>query len=382
MDFIFILGASQAFFLSILVFSKRGISTGDYVLGTWLAFMGLHLLNYYLDTTGFLLQHPHLLGIGACFPMLQGPFMLVYILVMTNKTGRFRLVYWLHGIPFLFLSMYFLFDFYFLSAAEKITYIELQTINPSPAVVILDLLNEYLGPSYVIWSLFKLSTHMKTIGNSFSNTEKINLNWLKFVLYGLGFVWFIVIVSNTLVHFTVFSEVFSSQLIYISATVAVFFLGFFGLKQQAIYVVNPGLDGNSKDIIPVTDKITVKRYKRSGLTQIEAKEYLTELLDYMEKEKPFLNSNLSLKEVAESLNISINHLSQVINEQLGLNFFNFVNNYRIKEVQSLLLDPENKQYTLLALAYKSGFNSKSSFNNIFKKITGLTPSNFMKQRAA
>jgi uncharacterized RDD family membrane protein YckC len=70
MEVIFLLGAVQAFFLSVLVFNKKGKSHGDYVLGSWLAFMGLHLLYYYLFSTGFLHQHPHLLGIGSGFPML------------------------------------------------------------------------------------------------------------------------------------------------------------------------------------------------------------------------------------------------------------------------------------------------------------------------
>ena len=98
----------------------------------------------------------------------------------------------------------------------------------------------------------------------------------------------------------------------------------------------------------------------------------------MEKEKPYLNGKLSLKEVADSLNISVNHLSQVINEQTGMSFFDFVNKYRIEEVKVRLTDPKNEQFTLLAIAFDCGFNSKSSFNSIFKKIMGFTPSQFSK----
>ena len=98
----------------------------------------------------------------------------------------------------------------------------------------------------------------------------------------------------------------------------------------------------------------------------------------MENEKPYLNNRLGLKDVAEYLNISVHHLSQVINEQLDKNFFDFVNDYRVTEVKNLLRDPKHKQFTLLAIAYDCGFNSKSSFNSVFKKITGLTPSSYVK----
>ena len=87
----------------------------------------------------------------------------------------------------------------------------------------------------------------------------------------------------------------------------------------------------------------------------------------MEKEIPYTDGKLSLKQVATNLNISTNHLSQVINENLNKNFFDFVNEYRVNLIKEKMKDPNHKQFTLLALAFDCGFNSKSSFNVIFKK---------------
>ena len=98
----------------------------------------------------------------------------------------------------------------------------------------------------------------------------------------------------------------------------------------------------------------------------------------METEKPYLDGKLSLKKVATDLGISTNYLSQVINENLNKNFFDFVNEYRVEMVKEMIIDPSNKNYTLLAIAYDCGFNSKSSFNSIFKKHTGLTPTEYQK----
>jgi AraC-like DNA-binding protein len=378
MDIIYLLGTSQAFFLAILAFFKRNKSTGDYILASWLVFMGLHLLYYYLRTTGIIFQYPHLLGIGFCFPMLQGPFMFVYVLVMINKSGRFKPEYWLHGIPFIIFSLYFISDFYFLSADEKIAYYEMQSSNPTTVAKLTELLNVFLGPAYVIWSLFKLRKHKKNIEDNFSYTEQLNLNWLKYVLGGLGLVWLKVVFVSVLGGFPVFSEGLGGHIIYISVTIAVFFLGFFGIRQQAIYRHVQGIK-EKKKVKKIRNPINNDAlYKHSGLKKADSELYLKELLNYMENEKPYLNNRLGLKDVAEYLNISVHHLSQVINEQLGKNFFDFVNDYRVKEVKSLLRNPKYKQFTLLAIAYDSGFNSKSSFNSVFKKITGLTPSNYIK----
>jgi AraC-like DNA-binding protein len=102
------------------------------------------------------------------------------------------------------------------------------------------------------------------------------------------------------------------------------------------------------------------------------------LLQYMENEKPFLNPKLSLSELAKQLDISINQLSQIINQQARVNFHDFVNRYRVEEF--LLNAEKNKNFSLLALALDAGFNSKSTFNSIFKKQKGLSPSQYLAKK--
>jgi len=97
----------------------------------------------------------------------------------------------------------------------------------------------------------------------------------------------------------------------------------------------------------------------------------------MTNEKPYLDSELSLIKLAGLLYIPSHHLSQIINEQLGKNFFEFINEYRVEEVKLLMAKNKDRKYTLLSIAYDSGFNSKSTFNSIFKKYTGITPKQYM-----
>ncbi|MBL4709913.1 MAG: hypothetical protein JKY48_15885 [Flavobacteriales bacterium] len=237
MEVIFLLGATQAFFLAFLAFNKKGKSTADNILIFWLSFMGLHLLDHYIYSVGFAYEHPHLLGIGVSFPLLQGPLMFLYIQLMITRNNKFKLSYLLHAIPFLFFTVYFLFDFYFLNGEEKLAYYAVAETDPSVVIHLLSFLNTMLGPIYVIWSLIKLRKHIKNISNRFSYTEEIDLKWLRYVLIGLGFVWLTVMFSNFFgIIFPVLDEEFGGHLIYLSLTIAIFFLGYFGIRQQTIYV--------------------------------------------------------------------------------------------------------------------------------------------------
>ena len=96
----------------------------------------------------------------------------------------------------------------------------------------------------------------------------------------------------------------------------------------------------------------------------------------MEQERPFTDGDLTIQKLADKLSIPAPHLSQTINERLGKSFPDFINSYRIEEAKKKLLDPALKHLSILGIAEEVGFSSKSSFNSVFKKITGITPSEF------
>ena len=118
------------------------------------------------------------------------------------------------------------------------------------------------------------------------------------------------------------------------------------------------------------------KYSGSTLKDDEATEYTEQLAEYMLTEKPYLNPELTLTELASQIDISTHHLSQIINEQFKQNFFEYINQYRVEEVKTRINNPKFENYSLLGIALDSGFNSKSSFNRIFKKFTNQTPSQF------
>ena len=122
------------------------------------------------------------------------------------------------------------------------------------------------------------------------------------------------------------------------------------------------------------------KYKRSGLTEEDAKRYLNQIINHMEKNKPFTSPNYTIINLSLQLGIPRHYISQIINSKLKKNFYTFVNEYRIKEVLFMMDKDIERKYTILDLAFRAGFNSKSTFNNFFKKIMNATPSSYLKSK--
>ncbi len=121
-----------------------------------------------------------------------------------------------------------------------------------------------------------------------------------------------------------------------------------------------------------------KKYETSGLNESFAEQKLKDLLEFMENRENYMNPDLNLKKLSLELNIQYNHLSQIINEKLKQNSNDFINRYRIEEAKKKLLD--DKKSSVLDVAYDCGFYSKSVFNTAFKKFTGMTPSQYRKEK--
>jgi AraC-like DNA-binding protein len=140
---------------------------------------------------------------------------------------------------------------------------------------------------------------------------------------------------------------------------------YFGINHSSVFNGK-----NVRDIVPFV------KYKRTGLSKSISKEFKEKLLNYMEEGKPYLNYELRLDDLSDSLNISRHHVSQVINEQFKMNFFEFINQYRVEEAERILCS-KKYNYTMSEIAYEVGFNNRISFYNAFKKAYGLPPKKFL-----
>ncbi|GAB1858351.1 hypothetical protein MHTCC0001_31880 [Flavobacteriaceae bacterium MHTCC 0001] len=125
-----------------------------------------------------------------------------------------------------------------------------------------------------------------------------------------------------------------------------------------------------------------EKSKKISITPDEQEKYIHQIVEYMEKEKPYLDHEIKQSTLAENLNMRVHLFSEVLNFCFGKNFNNFINLYRVDEAKQLIKNPEYSNYKILAIGYEAGFPSKTSFNRVFKQLVGLTPSEYRQQQLA
>ncbi len=127
-------------------------------------------------------------------------------------------------------------------------------------------------------------------------------------------------------------------------------------------------------------KIKEEKYLKSSLTEDIRSELHEKIIEYIEKEKPYLNANFSIDDIAEALDTNKKYISRIINQDFGTNFNNFINKYRVNHARIMILDTESKKLSLQGIAELSGFNTRATFISAFKKFAGVTPSYFIKKK--
>jgi AraC-like DNA-binding protein len=156
-----------------------------------------------------------------------------------------------------------------------------------------------------------------------------------------------------------------------------------------IYFVDPLVNSLKDDpryvqfrevIFPKTLAKEVKKIKKALLNNKEVNKYMGRLNNYIQEKKPYLDPELSLRALATQIQIHPNQFSWLLNESIGKKFSEFVNHYRVEDFKQIAKDPKNARLTLSGLAFESGFNSKTVFNTYFKKETGLTPKQYLKEQ--
>lgn len=355
------IGISQSFFAGLLISTKKPITVANRLMAAWLFMICIEMI--------FALINSKVIEMYS-FPFVTftyGPLLYLYIRFMTVPGRKFVWTELLHFIPFL---VFFTVSVIFRS--EPLVRDLRGFFKPDklmPLRIIYSIVFFLSITSYSVLAFIEIRRHQSNLRNLVSYTsQKITLNWLKILsisFYAAYFILFILGGLNMIGNYIPFDPYFV-----IFGFIALFsaVYSFYGIKQPVIFgeVVN-----NHDD-----EKKEPEKYVKSGLKENEAERYLKKLLIYMETKKPYLDGNLSILDLANQTGISRHHITQVLNEKYKRNFFTFINEYRVKEVLQRFEDPRYNNFTILAIAFDSGFNSKTTFNSIFKSQTGMTPSEY------
>lgn len=375
-NILILVSSFQLLFAALIVFQKYGKTTANRTLALLLLSLAVILFNMFLWDVSYFDVSPRLLLTFIGIPFIVAPLMYLYTRFLTHLSERFRAKDLLHFLPVL-LSFFAALP-YILKTNEQLFNSlpeHSETVSLSP-LFIFNWLVMIQVVAYTILTVRLVKNYSGKIKNLFSNVEKIKLGWLRNITILFSLIALLYTVENLFVTGGVLPGNYNISTI---STILFSFIFSYLILMKSDIFMSPGF---TEQIIEAETELPSeeepRKYEKSGLSEDKAAAYLTSLLQLMEKEKPYLDSDLTLHKLAGILQVSPHHLSEVLNRKLNQNFFDFVNKYRVERVKSDLINPGKNNLTLLALALDAGFSSKSSFNLIFKKHTGVTPTEYKK----
>lgn len=355
------IGITQSLFAGLLIATKKPLTTANRLMAAWLFLICIELITALVNSTVLEMYSFHFVA------FTYGPLLYLYVRFMTLRERKFNWYSLLHFIPFaVFLTVSVIFrniplmkDLRTFFAPDR--FISLRIVYG---------LCFFLSVTvYSILAFIDISRHQKNLKDLISFTSgRVTLNWLKVISISFYVAFLILFILGGLnmigdfipfdPYFVVFGFITAFSVIY----------SFYGIKQPEIFgeVVREA-NGERK---------TQEKYLKSGLKETQADKYLKKLISYMETAKPYLDRDLTIHDLSRKTGIPRHHITQVLNEKYGRNFFTFVNEYRVNEVIGRFSDPKYDIFTILAIAFDAGFNSKTTFNSFFKNQTGMTPSEF------
>lgn len=388
---VLLLGAAHGLFLTLaLLHAKGGNLISHRLLALLTLVFSIDLGMEFLDQSRYITRYLKLYIIDLDIDFLFGPLAYLYVRSLTARTGfNFTARHWLHFVPFII-------GFLLLSPLIKLDNQQLLSLvyptgeTQDPAVLwaevsvfIVDIASILQMGTYLVLSIRKLIRHRRIIQDQFSFLERISLAWLRNLLIALAILYLLYIVEIfAIVLFEMDDEIISVH--YLMIVFLIYVMGYMGLRQPVIFTRRKLRAPNLEAPVQPASELTTapspdpenKKYQRSALDRETSTMLFKDLQTHMTQTKPHLDSKLSLSQLADQLSISSNYLSQVINEQSGQRFFDFINSYRVVEAKQVLARESEEKGNILAIALDAGFNSKSAFYTAFKRHTGQTPTQF------
>jgi len=365
-----------------LLLNKDKEYSGNIYIGFFVMFWGFGNLDALLSKASFYPENPIFYLWLASVSFLFYPLIFFYIRSVAFKGYKLKWYDSLHTGLFILFIIVTIFEYH-------IKPFDVQLIIMSstdgfykwflPSVYIL---LHVQALTYLILSIQVVLRFKKIVKENYSSINKRNYKWI----LQLTYVFVYIVVSGLVLNVLRFGvdKAYEDKLLYIFAPINIAFLIWLIYKALSQPQLFNGIDANIK---------LLKEYLKEKEQQSKTSEQTTldenlisqdsalklKLESFMDVEEPFLIPSLSIFELAKGLNLSTMELSIFLNKHLNRNFFDFVNEYRVRKAMEILKDPAKKEITVLEILYEVGFNSKSSFNTVFKKQTELTPSQYRKK---
>ena len=347
------LGFSQGLFAAILMFTKNERGVSDKILTGWLSLLAIEFLTCGLDYRVF--GHPILTSSFLLF----NPAFYLYVQSLVNPAFSLKGIQLLHLFPYLFCRI---FAYLAQEPFELHAYLVPDTTLWFRIVFAIATVLSWIG--YNSATALTVVKYRKNLENEFSTIESnLKIGWLFFIIVFYNLYCLALMIIGILILFKKLEVVPVHVFNYSILLALIYILSYYGLRQRRLFQPAPPL------------KPADERYRYSSLSADKKEAIRTLLINYIEKEKPYLNPELNMNMLAAALEVPKHQLTEVLNGDLGKNFFRFVNEYRVEAVKNKLKH-NRRNYSVEAIGYDCGFNSKSTFYTVFKQIAGITPAEF------
>lgn len=355
----------QTLVLSVLLILKGRNKQSYFLLALVLIFFGLtegNLALFFSLYTNDLSEFIPYLRLELIFGL--GPTLYLYSKSVTNPEYKIKKWEYLHFLPVILEFIYYRTLFYRLGVINL-------PAKPQSIYESIFIFEQWIGvisaTIYMILAIKVLFDYKKWLNNNFSNLQNKTLHWLnKPIIAFVSFwsLWFIVRLSDMYIFSGTYSDYYSYPM-FILLSVISLWIGFQGYSKTQIDTTGFLAKRNSDH-----DRVSIDQDYSEIISQIKEK---------LEKDKLYLDQDLSITAFSLKIGISTKLISRAINTELKINFHKFINQYRVNEFKNRVAAENSNNLTLLAHAFDSGFSSKSTFNDIFKKLTKLTPKEYYSQ---
>ncbi len=355
-SYLFALGIGQSLVL-IYALLKSGISKhlSRIYFALLLFIFTLEIFFGFLYQTGSIFDFSYLLRVNTPFVLAIGPLMLLTFSHLLNGDRKFQNSDLWHFLPFLVSLIYFI-PLYFQTTAFKIEYLKVMFEDVHQDSLIFGTLRRAQQPIYLILTFLAIRKNERSLKELLKH-KFFRVLFALLVLFGV--MW----------TFDVYRIFFDFQL----------YTGIINTVLMSSVLIYLTLKLVSRETFFEED--IKRKYASSGLTLEGEKDLVKRITALFDKEKIFVDPKLNMSRLAEILEVPASYVSQSINNQLNLNFADYLNQWKVDEAKRLLKIRENHRLTLLYIAHKSGFKSSSAFNSAFRKLESTTPSKFRELHA-
>ncbi len=368
----------QGLFLSFLLARTKINQPANRILALLLIILSFHLILVGFDNRDFFLAFPHLSRVSWIISSLYWPLIFLFVQIITRtQPDKIWKSFWLF-IPF-FVLLLIMTPYYLMSAEDKR---ELLTNFEEASKDDFGWINQVVSVLHILFQSYFLIYYLrfeKKLREEYSEIESVRILWLKhFLLLTLG--------ATVLAVFSFFARTWQipvlSQLYsfhFIGIVLLFYWLSYKALTQPVLFgiVKEPPVNLPSESITPES----TGKYKKSSLESEQLTLIFEKVKSVLNNQQLYLKNDLTLTQLSAAVNIPRHQLSQAINSCYSGNFFDLINDYRVEAFKLFASQPDKKHLSLLGIAQEAGFNSKASFYSVFKKKTGMTPSEYLENQS-